>query len=376
MPYRMHSEYLRNLFLDNDLAEGRYQAGGKPVALTDIRAPIFAVGTLRDHVAPWRSAYKIHLLTNTEVTFLLASGGHNAGIVSEPGHNGRSYQVMTKTSQDRYSDPDEWAASTPTKCGFVVAGMDRVARRALRRARGPAADGRCGRSRRRSTITHPEPTCCRISRPMSRSIACRRWPPARGRLGAAGLDFSRQRRSARGLCQDQRPHRGRARRHRDEVCRPAQDGAGQGGRHRHRRAGAGRARYGRARGPAQGGARRRRGRRSSSSIRRIALVAQRKSELTLAKLQLERSLGLVAKGFTPQETVDQRAVGEAHGGGRGQCRQRAGRRRQGRPSRRPRRASTGSTSTSTTARSTRREAGASSTGSRCRARCWPPAGAC
>jgi HlyD family secretion protein len=38
----------------------------------------------------------------------------------------------------------------------------------------------------------------------------------------------------------------------------------------------------------------------------IALVAQRNSELTLATLQLQRSQELVSKGFTPQETVDQR----------------------------------------------------------------------
>ena len=111
MPYRMHSQYLRDFFLDNVLAVGRYRAKGRPIALTDIRVPIFAVGTLRDHVAPWRSVYKIHLLTDTEVTFLLTSGGHNAGIVSEPGHPGRTYQVLTRGSMESYLDPDRWRAT-------------------------------------------------------------------------------------------------------------------------------------------------------------------------------------------------------------------------------------------------------------------------
>jgi polyhydroxyalkanoate synthase len=110
MPYRMHSEYLRHLFLDNDLAEGRLLVDGRPVALADIRLPIFAVGTLRDHVAPWQSTYKIHLQTDTEVTYLLTSGGHNVGIVSEPGTDHRSYQVMTRRPEDHYLDPDAFLA--------------------------------------------------------------------------------------------------------------------------------------------------------------------------------------------------------------------------------------------------------------------------
>jgi len=108
MPYRMHSEYLRKLFLDNDLAEGRMIAADEPVTLTDIRVPIFAVGTERDHVAPWRSTYKINLQTETEVTYLLTTGGHNVGIVSEPAHVGHSFRVNTKMIGDHYIDPDRF----------------------------------------------------------------------------------------------------------------------------------------------------------------------------------------------------------------------------------------------------------------------------
>ena len=112
MPYRMHSQYLRSLFLDNDLAEGRFQVCGRPIALHDIRVPIFAVGTERDHVAPWRSVFKFHLFAD-EVTFALTNGGHNAGIVSEPGHPRRHYRLTTKSREEPYVDPDTWMAKTP-----------------------------------------------------------------------------------------------------------------------------------------------------------------------------------------------------------------------------------------------------------------------
>ncbi|MGD0023517.1 MAG: alpha/beta fold hydrolase [Xanthobacteraceae bacterium] len=117
MPYRMHSEYLRKLFLDNDLAEGRFVVAGKPVTLTDIRAPLFAVGTERDHVAPWRSTYKINLQAETEVTYLLTTGGHNAGIVSEPGHAGRSFRISIRKTNQHYLDPERFLAEAPRKDG-------------------------------------------------------------------------------------------------------------------------------------------------------------------------------------------------------------------------------------------------------------------
>jgi polyhydroxyalkanoate synthase len=113
LPYRMHSEYLRKMFLHNDLAECRYDVAGRPICLRDIRTPIFAVGTVRDHVAPWQSVFQIHRLTETDLTFVLTSGGHNAGIVSEPGHPRRSYQLATRKVGDRYVDPKTWQATAP-----------------------------------------------------------------------------------------------------------------------------------------------------------------------------------------------------------------------------------------------------------------------
>jgi polyhydroxyalkanoate synthase len=113
LPYRMHSENLQRLYLRNDLAEGRYCVQGRPVALADLKSPMFVVGTERDHVSPWRSVYKLHLLTSAEISFLLASGGHNAGIVSEPGHPGRHFRFGTRPRGGSYSSPNEWFARAP-----------------------------------------------------------------------------------------------------------------------------------------------------------------------------------------------------------------------------------------------------------------------
>src|SRR5271166_2039619 len=111
MPYRMHSEYLRTLFLKNDLAEGRFKLNGRRIALQDIRLPVFVVGAERDHVSPWRSVFKIHYLTGAEITFALANGGHNRAIVAPPGEKGRYFRISTTAAMDRRPDPHAWAAS-------------------------------------------------------------------------------------------------------------------------------------------------------------------------------------------------------------------------------------------------------------------------
>ncbi len=117
MPYRMHSEYLRALFLDNDLAEGRFKAGERPISVHDIRVPIFAVGTEWDHVAPWRSVFKFHALADAEVTFVLTNGGHNVGILSEPGHADRHFRIATHGHDEQYVDPERWLATNAPREG-------------------------------------------------------------------------------------------------------------------------------------------------------------------------------------------------------------------------------------------------------------------
>ncbi|MBV8380819.1 MAG: alpha/beta fold hydrolase [Paucibacter sp.] len=113
MPYRMHSEYLHRLYLGNDLAAGRYVVDGHTVVLQNLKTPVFMVGTESDHVAPWRSVYKLHYLTEAELTFVLCNGGHNAGIVNEPGHPHRHYRIATRAAGAPCASPDEWLDASP-----------------------------------------------------------------------------------------------------------------------------------------------------------------------------------------------------------------------------------------------------------------------
>lgn len=117
MPYRMHSQYLRQMFLNNDLAEGRFIADGRPVAIPEITAPLFVVGTETDHVAPWQSVYKIHLLNQGEISFVLTSGGHNAGVVNAPGQPNRHYRIARREPGEAYVAPDAWCERAQKRDG-------------------------------------------------------------------------------------------------------------------------------------------------------------------------------------------------------------------------------------------------------------------
>jgi polyhydroxyalkanoate synthase len=69
------------------------------IALKDISAPMFVIGTEKDHIAPWKSVYKTQLITDCDLIFVLASGGHNSGIVNEPAAaRGQHYRISNRAA--------------------------------------------------------------------------------------------------------------------------------------------------------------------------------------------------------------------------------------------------------------------------------------
>jgi polyhydroxyalkanoate synthase len=147
MPAVMHSQYLRRCHLLNQLAHGEYMVEGRPVSLGDIRQPIFCVATELDHVSPWRSVYQLHRLAHTELSFVLTNGGHNAGIVSEPGHARRRFRLRRMAAGAHWVGPDDWAqGATPHQGSWWPAWHDwlvehsrgRVPARAVPRGLEPA----------------------------------------------------------------------------------------------------------------------------------------------------------------------------------------------------------------------------------------------
>ena len=121
LPARMHSQYLRRLYLHNDLSEGRYRHNGLTIELDDIKLPMFVLATERDHVSPWASVYKIHRLVMSPVTFVLTTGGHNVGIVNPPSgpsaHPRSSYREFTHALGKAPADPQIWLRTAPSHSG-------------------------------------------------------------------------------------------------------------------------------------------------------------------------------------------------------------------------------------------------------------------
>jgi polyhydroxyalkanoate synthase len=105
MPARMHSEYLRWMYLENRLARGALEVGGEPVSLAQSPTELYVLSAREDHITPWRGCYRTTQLAGGPVRFVLTSSGHIAGIVNPPGPK-RSHFLNDALP----ADPDEWLA--------------------------------------------------------------------------------------------------------------------------------------------------------------------------------------------------------------------------------------------------------------------------
>jgi polyhydroxyalkanoate synthase len=102
-----HSFYIRNTYLENNLVEpGKVRLAGQPINLGRIRQDIYAVGTERDHIVPWTSAWRIGQLTKGKTRFVLANSGHIAGVINPPAKGRGTFWTNDKASDT----PEEWKA--------------------------------------------------------------------------------------------------------------------------------------------------------------------------------------------------------------------------------------------------------------------------
>jgi polyhydroxyalkanoate synthase len=112
MPARMHSFYLRNMYIKNLLVEpGGIELDGVPIDLGAVKIPSYFISTVEDHIAPWKSTYKgarsLGGAVRGAVRFVLGGSGHIAGIVNPPA--AKKYHYWVNEALPR--TPEEWFAS-------------------------------------------------------------------------------------------------------------------------------------------------------------------------------------------------------------------------------------------------------------------------
>jgi polyhydroxyalkanoate synthase subunit PhaC len=114
MPARMHSFYLRNMYLNNRLSQPEsIKLGDVTIDLRRIKIPVYFLSTCQDHISPWKTTYQGLNLHSGPLTFVLGGSGHIAGIVNHPSKNKYCYYTNNNVSHD----PDTWLKNATEHSG-------------------------------------------------------------------------------------------------------------------------------------------------------------------------------------------------------------------------------------------------------------------
>lgn len=116
MPAKMHSFYLRKLYMENRLVEpGGITIDGVAIDLGKIKTPCYFISTIEDHIAPWKSTYAGARSFGGPVRFVLGGSGHIAGIVNPPVAN--KYGFWINPAAKLPATPDDWLAGAKQNAG-------------------------------------------------------------------------------------------------------------------------------------------------------------------------------------------------------------------------------------------------------------------
>ena len=107
LPEAMHSFYLRNMYLENNLVKkGGITLKGEKIDITKIDTPMYYITAKEDHIAPWKGCFKhLHMMPKADVKFILASSGHIAGIVNPPAKKKGGFSIAPVNGQ---ADCNKW----------------------------------------------------------------------------------------------------------------------------------------------------------------------------------------------------------------------------------------------------------------------------
>ncbi len=118
LPAAMHSYYLRNMYLENNLVKPGYLTlGGVKIDLRKVKVPCYFISTVEDHIAPWKSTYMGARLPTGATKFVLGGSGHIAGIVNPPVANKYGYWTNDATDGNLPEDPQDFLASATQNPG-------------------------------------------------------------------------------------------------------------------------------------------------------------------------------------------------------------------------------------------------------------------